>query len=120
MKIVLKKGIYPIDAILRAAYVFTDRAYIVLDEDEESIIVDFENKSTDEELSINEGEFKNELLAQLVRNHIHDSSKRVRELIYQRAMSSSMLMTEPIEEKTVEIDYDIEEILRDWFSGERQ
>ena len=49
MKIVLKKGIYPIDAILRAAYVFTDRAYIVLDEDEESIIVDFENKSTDEE-----------------------------------------------------------------------
>lgn len=119
MQLSFKKTIYSIEIILKAAYVFTDRAYIYLDENEDSYIVDLEGKK-DFDLKNIQGEFKNELLAQILRKTIAEKTLGVRELIYQRAMSSSMLISESENsppKDVEEVDYELDEILVDWFNG---
>lgn len=108
------KQIYDKDALLKAAYSFTDKAYIHLDADEENYIVYIEAKNN--ENLINEKEFQNEILAQMVRKKIAEQTKTVRELMIARAFSSTIIDNNA-NQLQYECSNDIEadDILLDWF-----
>ncbi len=114
MRFMFSKEIYDKDALLKAAYVYTDKAYIHIDADKESYIVDINMKENAEGEEIQLESFQNEILAQMVRRDIHEKTKSIRELILARAFSSTLISEVPSyqpEEGTVDID----DILKDWF-----
>ena len=106
------KEIYSKEALLKSAYRFTDIAYLHLDVDHEYYYVTIELKNTN--TSISEQEFQNALLAEMVRLCVSHQTKNVRELILARAFSSTIIEEVPIEQPP-DNDYNINEILTDWF-----
>lgn len=117
MKYYFTKEIYDRDALLKAAYHFTDIAYIHLDVDDENFIVTIEAK--EKENYIKEKEFQNEILAQMVRKRVAEETKTVRELMIAKAFSSTIIENEQNDPIPIQItnDNDIapEDILKDWF-----
>ena len=112
MQIKLSREIYNKEAVIRAAYSFTDRAYIHLDVDPSFFIVTLSEKTNDQFIDFNE--FQNEVLAYLVRQEIRKSTKNIRELILARAFASTVIE----ERELVEPEDDggnIQSILTDWF-----
>ena len=76
--------IYPLDAVYGAAYVFLDRAYVVLEKDKAATIrVSLTSKTpaTREALMAHGGEFVNELLNQAIRANLDESARKIREYI---------------------------------------
>lgn len=121
MEIKFSKSMYTIEQIMKASYVFTDQAYIYLDDDEKYIYVYLDAKKQ-VDLSEIQGELKNEVLAQVLRESISVRTKNIRELIFQRAMSSSMIVPDNYFSKLQaeeQVDFELEPILDDWFNGER-
>lgn len=93
MKITLNSGIYPLEAIISAAYSFLDRAYVFLDGKPAggNIIVDLKSKNgkTSKKSSQQlKGEFMNELLFNTLRLKIGKNNKKIREYIIGRALFS--------------------------------
>lgn len=116
MRFQFERELYPKVALLKAAYNYTDRAFVHLDADEKYFYVDIEKK--DSELEFNEEEFANEMLAQAIRHEIYLQTKNIRELMLARAMASTIVTdTEPQDmgEESNQ-SYAENEILRDWFS----
>ena len=72
-------------ALIKAAYNFTDSAYVHLDADEQYYYVELEPKSGSDK--IDEHDFVNEMLAQSVRHEIFQQTKHIRELLYARAVA---------------------------------
>ena len=94
MRFRFSKEIYDKGALLKAAYAYTDRAYIHIDVDEDHYIVDVNMKDNAEDSDVKLEAFQNEILA--------------------RAFASTMISVVPSyqpEEGTVDID----DILTDWF-----
>lgn len=114
------KSIYPKIALLKAAYNFTDRAFVHLDSDEKFYYVNCEAKNVED--TVCEKEFLNELLAQSVRHEVYLQTKDIRELLMARAMATSVVYTD--EDKKIVIDddedkeYQVEDIIRDWFESD--
>ena len=108
-----KKELYPKIALLKAAYNFTDKAYIHLDADEESYYVSL---SLRDNMQITEKEFINEILSQSLRHEIYLQTKNIRELLVARAMASSVV-TETDEETICQETEQFTEndILNNWF-----
>lgn len=109
------KELYPKVALIKAAYNYTDRAYLHLDADEKYYYVSIESKDSGEE--IKEEEFINEMLTQSVRHEVYSQTKNIRELLLARAMATSVIMSEEIEEVEDGNDgnFSESEILKDWF-----
>lgn len=106
------KEIYSKEALIRAAYSFTDRFYLHLDCDEESYYVSLKPKNPS--YTVQMETFQNELLAQMVRIQIREQTKTVRELLLARAFSSTIIVDAP-EQVASSDETDISEILKDWF-----
>ena len=113
----LNKELYDKKTIFKAAYSFTDIAYIHLDMDDDYFVVDIEMKADNNVLS--EKDFVNELLTQKVREYINADTKNIRELIMARAYASTIVEKSPREEIDHEDDVDIDAILKDWFENEQ-
>src|SRR4051812_32453326 len=75
----LDVGIYPRDVLYAAAYVFLDRAYVLLDRQDSRFIVHLRSKRPLEEETFRAmaGEFENELLAQALRHRVVDANQRI-------------------------------------------
>src|SRR3954471_21915539 len=75
----LDVGLYPRDVLYAAAYVFLDRAYVLLDRQDSRFIVHFRGKRPLEEAIFRAmaGEFENELLAQALRHQVVDANQRI-------------------------------------------
>ena len=88
----LDEGLYPLDAIRGAAYLFLDRCFVRLERPEDRL-VDVTHKSKgptdDEALGALAGEFCNALLDQAVRVQVAASSGKIREYIMARAFFSA-------------------------------
>jgi len=85
----LNSKLYPLEAVLGAAYVFLDRAYIYLDGDpEKEISVHLKGKRelTKKELEDLANEFWNELLNYSLRYQISKNNKKIREYIVGAAL----------------------------------
>lgn len=107
-------------ALIKAAYNFTDRAYIHLDVDDKYYLVRCEAKLSED--IICEKEFLNELLAQSVRHEVYSQTKDIRELLLARAMATSVVYNDEIIDNNDagegEVQYGIEDIIKDWFEND--
>jgi His-Xaa-Ser system protein HxsD len=87
--VVVDVSVYPVEAVMAAAYVFIDRCYVLLDKQGDGRIrVELAAKggTGEEELRDLAGELRNELLAQSLRRHVAARHQRVRETIIARAL----------------------------------
>ena len=115
MKYKFKKDLYPKIALLKAAYQFTDNAYVHLDADESYYYVAIEPKNVCQPVS--EEAFKNEMLAQAVRHEIYLQTKDIRELMLARAMATTVLTDSSVlNEETPSEQFEEDEIIKDWFA----
>jgi len=115
MEITIAKSIYPKTAVLKAAYQFTDRAYIYVQPTAENYIISFKPKQASDEVASDE--FMNELLAQTVRYELFLQTKDIRKLIAMRALASTIVGEQeevPVTSQTFQED----DILKDWFEHE--
>lgn len=115
-KFYFTKQIYDKDALLKAAYRFTDNAYIHIDVEQDKYVVSIEAKN--DTFILDEKEFQNEILAQMVRKRISEQTRNIRELIMARAFSSTIIYNDgnnELEEHKFPDDIDENDILTDWF-----
>lgn len=111
------KGLYPLKAIYRAAYLYTDKYYIGLDQTEKEYIIKFSGKKKHCDYD-DVGQFQNELLNQSLKMALSNDTREIRELIVTRALYSSFLPEEldkndDREESSEE--YNLEEIAKAWY-----
>lgn len=121
MRIRYDKEFYSKETLLKAAYHFTDKAYVYLGVEDDSFFVDFAPKddvSFDKEKL--ENEFKNELLAQVIHQTVSKETTVLRELLVARALSSTMvdegISSDAAESPMTEDAQDeLDAIAKDWF-----
>ena len=87
----LDVSLYPRDVLYAAAYVFLDRAYVLLDRVESRFVVHVRGKRPLDEalLQAMAGEFENELLAQALRLKVAKANQRIIENITTLAISGA-------------------------------
>lgn len=113
------RELYSKIALLKAAYNFTDIAYVHLDVDKKYYYVTVETK--DKEKDINEIDFENEMLTQSIRHEVYLQTKNIRELMLARAMATSVVTSEEFENNVpLEDEFTEDEILKDWFSSDEE
>ena len=126
MRILYDKEFYSKEALLKAAYHFTDKAYVYLGVDGENYFVDFTAKdNVPFDRSKLENEFKNEILAQVIHQAVSRQTMVLRELLVARALSSTMVdedasldMDEsPMTEEAME---KLDSIAKDWFDEKQE
>lgn len=111
------KSLYSREALIKAAYQFTSRAYVHLDCSENHYVVSIQMKSKKD--AISESEFINEMLAQTVRQVVTNETKQVRELLLARALSSTVIdyndtrRSDSVYQESTEDN--IADIITDWF-----
>lgn len=119
MTFYFSKSIYSKFALIKSAFNFTDKAYLHLDEDEKNYIVNIESKPECKEICLKE--FENEILNQTIRHEIFNKTKNIREITIARAMASTLInesINDLNENQNYTNDYDINNILKDWFENE--
>src|SRR5512143_509658 len=91
MTLSLDVGLYPRDVLYAAAYVFLDRAYVLLDRDGSRYLVHLRGKQALDETTLRAmaGEFANELLAQALRQRVVRTNQRLIEDIASLAISGA-------------------------------
>ena len=114
------KSLYPPQTVLKAAYAFIDICYIHIDETPDSWIISMSAKDSSADIDTLGREFENELLSQAVHLSVYDQTHAIRELLLARAMSSSMVLeedlNEPIRHEEAGIsDEELDDILVSWF-----
>lgn len=120
MKLKFAKELYSRVALIKAAYNFTDLAFIHLDADSQYFYADLKMKDSADPIS--EDEFVNEMLTQSVRHEVYQQTKDIRELIVARAMATSVVYKSrktAEQEATPEREHTEDEILKDWFLNEK-
>jgi His-Xaa-Ser system protein HxsD len=87
----LDGSLYPPDVLYAAAYVFLDRAYVLLDRDGARFLVHLRGKQALDEPTLRAmaGEFENELLAQALRLRVVQANRRIIEDITALAISGA-------------------------------
>lgn len=92
--------LYPRDVLYAAAYVFLDRAYVLLDQREGRYLIQLRGKQELDEATLRAmaGEFENELLAQALRLRVVDANRRIIENITALAISGATGGTAPAED----------------------
>ena len=83
--------LYPRDVVYAAAYVFLDRAYVLLDRDGARLLIHLRGKQPLDAtvLRAMAGEFGNELLAQALRHRVAKANQRIIEDITALAISGA-------------------------------
>lgn len=118
-KLTFNKELYSKTSLIKAAYNFTDLYYVHLDADEKYYYVSIEAKSGDN--CVSEKDFVNEMLAQSVRHEVYLQTKNIRELLLARAMATSIIVDDGIEENDLSEQTFLEnEILKDWFDNDEK
>ncbi|HVM97303.1 MAG TPA: His-Xaa-Ser system protein HxsD [Candidatus Acidoferrales bacterium] len=92
LRLSLDIDLYPREVLYAAAYVFLDRAYVLLDRDGQRFIVQLRAKQPLEEAALRAfaGEFENELLAQALRHKVFAANQRIIENIANLAISGAV------------------------------
>lgn len=99
-------SVYPLDALFRVCYWFTDRCYLFLtvDEANSAVTVHFSKKSPDADLGVIAGEFSNELINQRVRRDVAEETRAIRELIVAQAFAEADLLDRSESEADYRLD----------------
>ncbi len=93
----LDAGLYPRDVLYAAAYVFLDRAYVLLDRQDARFIVRLRAKRPLDEATFRAmaGELENELLAQALRRQVFDANQRIIEDVVAVAIAGAAAGVDP-------------------------
>ena len=113
MELKYNKQLYPKEAVIKAAYSFTDTYYIHIDADLNYYIINIIPKVSNNADDISKL-FDNELLTQVARFYVANRTKTVRELILARAFASTVIEDQHREYETDTVE-NIDQILTDWF-----
>ncbi len=91
--VAVNTDLYTREALFRVCYLFTDRCYLFLSQEEGSpvIRVRITRKGPDADLNELAGEFSNELINQKVRLDVAAETKAIRELIVAQAFAEADL-----------------------------
>lgn len=124
MRILYAKELYSKEALLKAAYHFTDNYYIYLGVEGNSFFVDFSSRD-DSPIDSDKLQnlFKNEILAQVIHQSISNETSDLRKLLVARALSSTMVDEEestPNNEPETMSEESLNElsaIAKDWYDG---
>ena len=84
----IDESLFPLDAIYGAAYLFVDRCYVFLDRPTDQVVeVQLRTKGEADEAALEAlaGEFANELLNQVVRQRVGESTAQIREYYMAKA-----------------------------------
>ena len=103
--------LYSKESLIKSAYTFIDDFYIHLDLKNDEYIVELTPKRNATSISMEE--FKNEMLLQETRVIVNNRNQKIRDILFSRAMASTII-EEKIEEEVFE-DIDADKILIDWF-----
>ncbi len=111
--------VYPKEVLIKTAFHFLDRAYIHIDVENDSFVVDVQSKP--DEKTVTKGEFDNEMIVQAARYFVALRTKTIREITLGRAMASTIIdeADETNELPLTEDDFDVDKILSDWFDDEQ-
>ena len=92
MTISLNDDLYPRDVLYAAAYVFLDRAYVLLDRAGERFVVHLRGKQPQDEATLRAmaGEFENELLAQALRHRVVKANQKIIEQVTALAITGAV------------------------------
>ena len=113
------KELYSKVALIKAAYNFTDTAYVHLDADDDYYYVSIEPKQSG--CGVTENDFINEMLTQSVRHEVYQQTKHIRELMLARAMATSVIVDEDlIDDPEIDGQFSENEILKDWFAANEE
>lgn len=94
-RVVVNPGLYPLDVIYSASYVFIDKAYIMLDGDpKKEIVVELRPKSKGADLEKLGRDFLNELLNYCMYKSQVEKNSELRKLILQRALLTNDILEE--------------------------
>ncbi|MEZ4265636.1 MAG: His-Xaa-Ser system protein HxsD [Myxococcota bacterium] len=87
----LDKGIYPLEVIYGASYIFIDRAYVLLGKSGDNVTVEIATKDGRDEAALRAlaGEFSNELLSQALRRRITKENQNILETIVSQALAGA-------------------------------
>ena len=91
--VVLDRGLYPLDVIYGASYVFVDRCYVLLDSpDADHVQVELRGREALDEAGLRSlaGEFGNELLNQAWRSQVTRNNRAVIEAVMAKAMAGAL------------------------------
>lgn len=111
------RELYSKGALLKAAYHFTDRAYIYLDQVEAQYCVELTSKDNSCAEVLFMQEFANELITQSTREEILIATANVRELILGRAFGSTIVDSAEREAADAPMESENEDVFADWFGG---
>lgn len=103
----IDESIYPRDAIFGAAYLFIDRCYVFLTRPADGTVgvrLRPKGERSEEILEALAGEFANELLNQLLRARIAESTTKIREFYMQRAFFENTPSHSTIDALLAELD----------------
>jgi His-Xaa-Ser system protein HxsD len=113
-ELILNRKIYPLEVIYAAAYVFLDKIYIILNENEnKDIIVTIRCKNNNQDISKLANEFYNELINYSNYYRRSDETKKIREIFLQKA-----LITNKTPPKKISEDEELNKILNKLASDE--
>ena len=107
----LDKGLYPLDVIYGAAYIFIDRAYVLLGKAGDATTVEIQTKNANADeatLRALAGEFGNELLSQALRRRIIRDNKNILETVVSQALAGATGAMVPSEFEDDEDDDDLD------------
>ena len=93
------RNLYSKDALLKAAFNFTDKAYIHLSQTENEYIVDFVVKEGN---IVSEKEFDNEMIFQTMRHKVYLETADIRKIMVARAMASTIIDDEEPKPQTTD------------------
>ena len=102
----LDESMYNKDAVYGAAYLFIEKCFVFLSRPDENFIgvrLRSRTETTEQELEEIAGEFVNELLNQMVRHQVGESTARIREYYMARAFFASDTQT-TIDDLLAELD----------------
>ena len=116
MSIEFSKDIYVKEALIKAAYSFTDRAYIKLGQSDDHYIFEYRFK---EDCHFDPGEVENEMLFQTARHQVFLETNELRKIIVARAMASTIVGDKMIDESEGTEEENEKELLRNWFDNEQ-
>lgn len=94
LEICVNLSVYPLDALFRVCYWFTDRCYLFLtcDEQQLNVTVHIAKKTSEMDLRTIAGEFSNALINQRVRHDVAEETRAIRELIVAQAFAEADLL----------------------------
>lgn len=123
MRILYSKELYSKEALLKAAYHFTDNYYIYLGVEGDSFFADFSSKDASPiDSDALQNQFKNEILAQVIHQSISNEASDLRKLLVARALSSTMVDEEdPVDNEPEAVNEEflneLSAIAKDWYDG---